>query len=69
MSALLENSNSSRIGARMQQRVCDVCGTRMRIRLTGPEVLAGNKRAAVYLCECGHEQNYVEDLWAEADQR
>jgi hypothetical protein len=46
----------------MQQHVCDVCGTRMRIRLTGPEILTGNKQAATYICECGHEQSYVEDM-------
>lgn len=41
---------------------CEICGTRMRIRLTGPEILPGGKQTAVYVCECGHEQSYVEDL-------
>lgn len=38
----------------------------MRIRLTGPEILAGNKQAVIYICECGHEQSCVEDLKAES---
>jgi hypothetical protein len=32
----------------------------MRIRLTGPEILEGNRQTAIYVCECGHEQSYVE---------
>lgn len=62
MSNSLENFNLPHARSRMQQHVCDVCGTRMRIRLTGPEILTGNKQAATYICECGHEQSYVEDM-------
>lgn len=62
MSRSLENMNLPHDKSRMQRHSCDVCGTRMRIRLTGPEILAGNKQAATYICECGHEQSYVEEL-------
>jgi hypothetical protein len=42
------------------RNVCGSCGEPMRIRLTGPEILEGNRQTAIYVCECGHEQSYIE---------
>ncbi len=47
------------------RHVCEACGVVMRIRLTGPVVLEGNRQEAIYVCECGHEQRYVECLQPE----
>lgn len=66
MSNLLESISVSSAKPCVQRPDCDVCGTRMRIRLTGPEILAGNKQAVIYICECGHEQSCLEDLKAES---
>ena len=47
---------------RKPRRVCEKCGAPMRLRITGPAVLAGNRQEAIYICECEHVQTYVEDL-------
>jgi hypothetical protein len=60
MSARSEHTDFQNSKAKKLRHVCSSCGESMRIRLTGPEILEGNRQTAIYVCECGHEQSYVE---------
>jgi hypothetical protein len=65
MSTTLGAINLQQLNLHRIRHACEACGVQMRIRLTGPEILEGNKQTATYVCECGHEQSYVECLKTE----
>jgi hypothetical protein len=60
MSAQSDGTNFQHPKTKKLRHACSSCGEPMRIRLTGPEILEGNRQTAIYVCECGHEQSYVE---------
>ena len=56
-----------RLKSRRPRRICEKCGTPMRLRITGPAVIDRDKQEAAYICECEHEQTYVEYLEQDRD--
>lgn len=67
MSAQQHKAVFQHLKERRKRRLCAICGAPMRLRVNGPAALEENKQKATYVCECRHEQVYVEYLKPELD--